>query len=167
MTLREFFDYLGTHPLIVLAYFLILPLTALLAGWITKGEGHLSPWKQLYSLIIYLVCVPGIFATALSVYFFLFERGSIMNTNVLIQILPILSMVLTLAIIRGNVSFEYIPGFGKISSLIMMICSVFVLMYLLDRTHIIAWVNVPIQYFLLILIGLLLVFRFGMKRMIS
>lgn len=167
MTLREFFDFLGANPMIVLAYFLALPLTALLAGWISRGDGHLSPWKNLYSLIIYLVCVPGIFATALSVYFFLFERGSIMNTNVLIQILPIISMVLTLSIVKGNVSFQYIPGFDKISSLMAMICAVFILMYLLDRTHLIAWVNVPVQYFLIMLVGLLLVFRFGMKRLIS
>jgi len=167
MTLREFFDYLGANPLVVLGYFLLIPFTAMLAGWISKGEGHLSPWKHLFSLLIYLVCVPGIFATALSVYFFLFERGSIMNTNVLIQILPIVSMILTLSIIRGYVDFGYIPGFGKISSLMAMICAVFILMFLLDRTHIIAWVNIPVQYFLIMLVGLLLVFRFGMKRLIS
>jgi hypothetical protein len=117
--------------------------------------------------LIYLVCVPGILATALSVYFFLFERGSIMNTNVLIQILPIISMILTLSIIRSNADFAEIPGFGKISSLMTMICAVFILMYLLDRTHLVAWVNIPVQYFLLILVGLLFAFRYGMKQLIA
>lgn len=167
MTLRDFFEYLGSNPLVVLFYFLAIPFTAFLVGFVGKGQGHLSPWKQLYSMLIYLVCVPGVLATALSVYFFLFERGSIMNANVLVQILPVISMIFTLSIIRSNVDFEYIPGFDKISSLITMICAVFILMYLLDRTHLIAWVNIPVQYFLLILVGLLFAFRWGMKRLIS
>jgi hypothetical protein len=167
MTLREFFDFLGTHPFVLLAYFLAVPITAMWTGWISRSDGALTPWKQLYATLIYLVCVPGVFAAALGVYFFLFERGSIMDTNVLLQILPVVSMVLTLVIIRRNVSFEYIPGFDRISSLITMICAVFALMYLIDRTHIIAWVNVPVQYFLIIVVGLLFLFRYGMKRLIA
>lgn len=167
MTLRDFFEYLGANPLVVLLYFLAIPFTAFLVGFVGKDQGHLSPWKQMYSMLIYFVCVPGILATAISVYFFLFERGSIMNTNVLIQILPIISMILTLSIIRSNVDFAEIPGFGKISSLITMICAVFFLMYLLDRTRLIAWVNIPVQYFLLILVGLLFAFRYGMKQLIA
>ncbi len=167
MTLSEFFNYLGEHPLVMIAYFLGIPFTALVAGVLGKGEGNDSPWKYLYALLIYLACVPGIFAVALSVYLFLFERGSIMNANVFVQVLPILSMVLTLAIIRKNASFEMIPGFGRLSSLMTMIGSVFILMYLLDRLHIIAWVNVPVQYLILIVAGLLFAFRYGLKSLIS
>lgn len=167
MTLRAFFDYLGENPLVLLAYFIIIPLTALLAGILGRGEGHESPWKYLYSALIYGVCIPGIFAVALSVYFFLFERGSIMDANVLIQVLPIVSMVLTLALIRNNTSFDTIPGFEKISSLMMMIGAVIVLMYLLDRTHIIAFAYIPVQYLILIVVGLLLVFRYGFKQLIA
>ncbi|MFZ4475777.1 MAG: hypothetical protein ACOYPR_11330 [Saprospiraceae bacterium] len=166
MTLREFFDYLGAHPFIVLAYFLGIPFTALLAGFMGKGEGHLSPWKYLYSVLIYLVCVPGIFATAFSVYLFIFERGSIMNANILVQIVPVLSMILTLSIIQRSVPFDYIPGFDKISTLITMICAVLALMYLLDRTRLVVWVNLPVGYFVLILAALLFIVRWGTKRII-
>lgn len=168
MTLREFFDYLSDNPAVVLAFFLLIPFTALLAGILGKGEGHLSPWKYLYSALIYLVCVPGIFAAALAVYLFLFERGgSIYNVNLLTQALPVVSMLLTLGIIRRNVAFTSIPGFGKLSGLMMTIMTIFVLMYLLDRLHLVAWVNVPVQYLVLIVAGLLLLFRFGLKRLIS
>ena len=168
MTLREFFDYLSQNPIVVLAFFLAIPFTALLAGIFGKGEGHLSPWKYLYSALVYLICVPGIFAAALAVYLFLFERGgSIFNVNLLTQVLPLFSMILTLGLIRRNVSFEQIPGFGKLSGLMIMIASVFVLMYFLDRLHLVAWVHVPVQYLLLIVAALLLVFRFGLKSLIS
>jgi hypothetical protein len=168
MTLRELFDYLSANPTTVVAFFLVLPFIALLAGLIAKGEGHLSPWKYMYSGLIYLVCVPGIFAAALAVYLFLFEQGgSIYNVNLLTQVLPVVSMIVTLGIIRRNTPFEYIPGFGKLSDLILLIVSVFVLMYFLDRIHLIAWVYVPVQWLIAIVVGLLILFRFGLKRMLS
>lgn len=168
MTLRELFDFLSQNPLIILAFFLGIPFTALLAGIFGKGEGHLSPWKYLYAILIYLVCVPGIFAAALAVYLFLFERGgSVFNVNLLTQVLPVASMILTLGIIRQSASFDYIPGFDKLSSLMLMIAAVFVLMYILDRLYLVAWINVPVQYLLLIVAGLLLAFRFALKSFIS
>lgn len=167
MTLSEFFTYLGEHLFVLLAYFLIVPFTALLAGFMGKGEGHLSPWKYLYALLIYAVCIPGIFAVAYSVYRFIFERGSIMNADLLIQMLPVASMFVTLGIIRRNVSFDSIPGFDRISSLMMLIASVFILMYLADRTHIFAFVRLPVYALVPIVVGLLLLFRFALKKMVA
>ncbi|MBL7826526.1 MAG: hypothetical protein JNJ57_07850 [Saprospiraceae bacterium] len=168
MTLRELFDYLSANPTVVLAFFLVIPVIALFANWIAAGEGHTSPWKYLYSALVFLVCVPGVFAAALAVYLFIFERGgSIYNVNLLTQVLPIASMILTLGIIRRNTPFEYVPGFGKLSDLILMIASVFVLMFFIDRLHLVAWVYVPVQWLLAIVAGLLILFRFGLKRMLS
>jgi len=168
MTLQEFFNYLDANPLVVLFFFIGIPLTALLANVMGRGEGHLSPWKYFYAVLVFAACIPGIFAAALAVYMFLFERGSsIFNVNLLTQALPIVSMIVTLAIVRRNAPFEYIPGFGKLSSLMMMIAAIFILMFLLDRVRIIAWVNIPVHYLLLIVVGLLLTFRIGLKKMIS
>lgn len=167
MTLQELFQFLGDHPLYITGFFLLMPVIALMANWVCAGQGHLSPWKYLYSALIFAVCVPGVFSVALSVYFFLFQRGNILQTNVLTQILPVLSMVLTISIIRRNVDLENVPGSERISSLMMLIGSVLVLMYILDRTHIIAWVNIPVGYFLLILVGLLFVMRLTLKKIMA
>ncbi|MFN0213521.1 MAG: hypothetical protein ACKVT2_04640 [Saprospiraceae bacterium] len=168
MTLRELFDYLSANPLSIAAYFSILLVTAILAGTLGKGEGHRSPWKYLYSAIVYLVCVPGIFAAALAVYLFLFEQGgSIYNVNLLTQVLPVVAMIVTLNIVGRNVEFDYIPGFGRLTDLIMTIFTVYLMMYLLNRLHLVAWVYVPVQWLLLIIAGLLLVVRLGLKRLTS
>lgn len=165
MTLREFFQLLAQHPAWILVFFLMIPFTAFLAGTLGKDEGHLSPWKQLYSVLIYLVCVPGIFAVTLSVYLFLFEKRSIFDTDIYTQVLPILSMVGTLLIIRKNVAFDHIPGFGKIWGLIWMIAAVLVLMWFVDRTHIYAISFLPFHYVLIIFALMLLLIRFGWSRM--
>jgi hypothetical protein len=167
MTLQDFFKLLGENPNYVLWYFALIPFTALLAGFIGKGEGHISPWKYLYSALIFLVCIPGIFAVTLNIYLFLFERNqrSILESDILSQILPVVSMILTLFIISKNTHFSSIPGFEKISGLMTMITATFAFMWFLDRTHIVVFSYVPFWQAILIFIVLFLIIRLTWSRM--
>jgi len=169
MTLKEFFELLGENPAYLFAYFALIPLTAFIAGFMGKGEGHLSPWKFLYSTLIYLVCIPGILAVTLNVYLFLFEKQSVFTSNIYTQIIPIISMVATLLLIRNNVSLDTIPGFGKLSGLTMMIFATLALMWGLDRTniHIIAFTRMPFYYVILVFLVILFGLRFGWSRLFS
>jgi drug/metabolite transporter (DMT)-like permease len=103
MTLQQLFQRIGENPNFILFYFLIIPIAAVIAGVLGKGEGHLSPWKYLYASLIFLVSIPGIFAVVLNAYLFLFQRGDIMQTDIYIQVLPIIVMVVTIFFIRRNV----------------------------------------------------------------
>ena len=94
MTLQEFFDACTSNPEIIGFYFVALPLTAFLASVFGKGEGHLSPWKYLYTILVYGATIPGIFAIVLNVYLFLFERQPIMQSNLYTQVVPVMVMVL-------------------------------------------------------------------------
>ena len=167
MTLKEFFELLAENPVYLLAYFLMIPITAAIAGFMGKGEGHITPWKYLYSALVYLVCVPGIFAITLNIYLFLFEKISIFDSDIYTQIIPILSMVATLLIAKRNVPLDRIPGFGNISGLFMLIFSVLIVMWLLDRTriYVVAFTHMPFYYVGLIFIGLLVMFRFGVAKL--
>jgi len=167
MTLGEFFDLLSANPSIVMFYFIALPLTAFLAYVFGKGEGNLSPWKYLYSVLTHLAVIPGVFAITLNIYLFLFERISIMDTNLFTQVLPIFAMVFTLALIRKNICFEDIPGFGRLSALIAIIVAILTFMWLLDRTHIIAITFIPFHYVFLFFVVFLVVIRFAGKRLFT
>lgn len=167
MTLQEFFDVCSSNPEFIGFFFVALPLTAFLASVFGKGEGHLSPWKYLYTLIVYLAVIPGIFAVLLNVYLFLFERQPIMQTNIYTQIAPIFVMILTLWLVRRNVPFEYIPGFEKISGLVFITFAILGIMWLLDRMHIIAITFMPFHYVLILVATLFLLARIGLKRMTS
>lgn len=164
MTLRELFDYIAAHPDYVIFYFAILPFAALLGSFLDGDRGHTSPWKYIYALIIYLVCIPGLFALTLNVYIFLFEKGSVMDLDLITQVLPIISMVLSLLIIRRNMDMALIPGFNKLSGLLMLITAVLGLMWIVDRTHIIAFIRLRFELVLLVFAVLLLLFRFGFKK---
>lgn len=164
MTLREFFDLLTSEPIYVIFYFAIIPVMAFVAGLLGRGKGHEAPWKYLYSTLIYFVCVPGLFSITVSVYQFLFERRSIWDADVFVQVLPIVSMVVTLLIIRRNVSLDYIPGFDKLSGLVMVIFSTLIIMWFVDRLRIVVFTYLRFEFVILIFIGLLLLIRFGWKR---
>ena len=167
MTLGEFLNVCSEDPSLILFYFLCLPLTAFLAALFGKGEGHLSPWKYLYSVLMYLACVPGIFAITLNVYTFLFERKSVMDLNIYSQILPILVMILTLAIIRKNIKFEQIPGFDKLGGLLIVIGGVITAMWFLDKTHIVVFSYMPVYMVFVILIVMFILIRFGAKKLFA
>ena len=165
MTLRELFELLAQNPSILIFFFIACPLTAFLASWLGRGEGHITPWKYLYSVLVYLICVPGIFAVTLNIYLFLFERQSIFNTDIWTQILPIISMVATLLLIRKNVTFDQVPGFGKLHGLMLIIAALLVLMFLLDRTHIFVITIVPFYQAFLFFMVLLGIAMYGWWRM--
>jgi hypothetical protein len=152
MTLGQFFESVSAQPSGLLTFFVMVPVTALIAGILGKGEGHLSPWKYLYSVLIYLACIPGIFALTLSVYLFLFERTSILDTNVFTQILPVICMIATLWLVRKNVDLKFVPGFGRLNGLMFMLTALITLMWILEKTHI--WI-------------MLILVRLGWSRMFS
>ncbi len=139
MTLRELIDLLGNNPLYIIFFFGFIPFAAWLAGIMGRGEGNISPWKYWYAVLLYLVCIPGIFAVSLSVYLFLFEKRSIFDTDIFTQILPIISMVASIFIIKKNADLDMIPGFGRLSGLITMIACTLVLMWFIDRTRIVVF----------------------------
>ena len=158
MTLQELFDKIGQNPDFLLFYFMVIPFTTLLAGILGKGEGHISPWKYLYAVLIYLVSIPGIFAVALNIYFFLFQRRDLMQTDVYLQILPVLVMVITIFLIRRNVDLALVPGFDKLSGLWMMLFATFSFMWFIDRTRIMIFSYMPFQYvigFFLLMFGII------------
>ncbi len=165
MTLQEFFTFLAQHPGWLLSYFALLPFTALIAGWLGKGEGHLAPWKYLYSILIYATSIPGIFAITLNIYLFVFERKSILQTDLYTQIIPIIAMIATLLIIRRNVDLRQVPGFDWLSGLVMMLSAVFILLWIIEKTRIFAISIIPFHYVILLFAILFLAVRLGWGKL--
>lgn len=167
MTLGEFFQTVSQQPSIVLFYFFSLPFTAFLASIFGKNEGHESPWKYLYTVLVYFACIPGIFALTLNVYMFLFERQPVMETNIYTQLLPVLCMVITLWMIKKNVNLADVPGFDKIGNLVFIITILISLMWILEKTHIFVFTYMPFYQFVLIFIGFLVLIRYGWHKMMG
>ena len=167
MTLGELIALIGENPSFIIFYFLMLPLVALLTNFMSSGEGNLSPWKFLYSAILFMVAVPGIFSVALNVYLFLFEKRSIFNTDIFTQILPVIAMVATMLIIRRNADFKEIPGSNQLSALVTMISCILIFMFILDRTRFVVFMNMPFQTAIIVFVILFVLIRVSWSRIFS
>jgi multisubunit Na+/H+ antiporter MnhF subunit len=167
MTLRDFFELVSNNPSILVFFFIAVPLTAFLAYIFGKGEAGVSPWSYLYSTLVYLTCIPGIFAFVLNIYLLFIEKQSIMDFNMYTQILPIVSMLFTLWLIKRNTNFDDIPGFDKISGLLWVLLAIISLLWICEKTHIFVISFMPFHYFILFFVGVLLLIRFGVKRIFA
>ena len=167
MTLNDFFVAVADNQYYAIAFFAIIPVCAFLVGLIGGQKDHLSPWKYIYTILIYLVSIPGIFAVALNCYLFLFQRRDIMETELLTQVLPIISLLITFAIIRNNVKLDFIPGFDKISGLWLMLFATMFLMWFLEKIHIVVFSFLPFQYLLGFFGVLFLVIYVGWRKFAS
>ncbi len=137
MSIQDFMDYLGGHPLITAGALAAIPLLTLLWGLLHKRErSPLAPWKYGYSVFVYASCIPGVFAAILIAYALFFTRSNLLKVNVLVYFLPPLSMATTLLIIRSRVDFAALPGFGRLWGLILLIGLSFGLALAIDRTRI-------------------------------
>lgn len=136
MTLGEFLEQFSQHHELIVFYAIATPLTAILAGVFGKGQGHLSPWRYLYSFLVYLSALPGLFALTLNVYTIGFEGRSLMETDLFTQIIPIVVMILTIWIISRNVSLDLVPGFDRLASLFMLILLIFTILWVLEKTRV-------------------------------
>ncbi len=140
MTIREFIQAAAQYPLLLSALCVLPPFLAWLCGVLhRKDRGAAPPWKYFYSVLVYLACVPGLFSVVLTVYTLFFRRENLLDVNLTVYFAPIVSMVLTLVIIRRNVSFRDVPGFGRLSGLMVMIGCSFAVALAVDRMGIWIW----------------------------
>jgi hypothetical protein len=139
MTTRQLVENAGSHWIILVVLFVALPLIAWLLGRIHgAGHGGETPWKYIYSILVYLTCITGTFAAVLTGYILFFSNESLLDVNPLVYFLPIASMIATLVFIRQNVDFDAVPGFERLSGLLVMIACSFVVALVVQKTRI--WV---------------------------
>ena len=162
MTTRELIHWAGQHPLVLLAVFIAPPVLAWLAGKTHgKENGKLAPWKYVYSVLVYLVCVPGLFAGVITAYTLFFSRENLLDANLLVYFLPIASMVATLVLIRKNVSFDDVTGFDRLSGLMAMVACSFVIALAIEKTRIFLFFGGSIGMLFALAAGIFALLKWG------
>jgi hypothetical protein len=123
MTVEYLISRLSQHPLSLAWVLLAVPLLSGVANLAHgKGAGGTAPWKYLHAACIYAACIPGMFSVVLTVYALFFRNLDLLGVNVLVYFLPIASMAATLLSTRRAVqSFDEVPGFGRLSGLMIML----------------------------------------------
>lgn len=165
MTLSLLFNAISENPWPTVMYFILLPVISWIVGLVSNGSRDVKFWSYIYAVLVYAICIPGIFAVTLNIYLFLFERQSIWKTNVVLQFLPVISMGITLMLIKSKIPFSLIPGFGKISGFLTLIAALIGVMWFFDRIHLVAFTYVPFTVIIVGFILTLLAIRFAWSKL--
>ena len=162
MTTRDLIHQAGQHPVALAAALAAPPLVAWVLGRLhDRGRGGAGPWKYLYAVLVYLACVPGMFAGVLTAYTLFFSRENLLDTNPLVYFLPIVSMIVALVLIRQNVSFDEVPGFDRLSGLMVMVGCSFAIALAIQKTKIWIFFGGSIERLFILAAGIFGLMKWG------
>jgi EamA domain-containing membrane protein RarD len=164
MTLQDIFNQIGQNPNAIIGFFVGLPIFTFVALQFSKEESYDNPWRYMYSGIVYLACIPGISAIVLTIYTAIFQRQSLLNVNFFVYFLPIISMIITLLILRSRLDLRRIPGFKQVSGFLMIIAAVVITMLILDKMRILVLFYGNIWFLVGVFVVLFVVFKIGWER---
>ena len=148
MTVQELLEHAGRYPWILAGVFVSAPILTWAAGRLHDRErGGATPWNYLYAALVYVTCVPGVFAAVVTGYTLFFTSASLLEVNALVYLLPVVSMVATLILVGRNVDFDAVPGFHRLSGLMTLIAVSFALALAISKTRL--WIVFGGSIFLL------------------
>lgn len=136
MTLQELLDLQENNQWIWLGILLGVPLLAVLGRLLGGEDLKDSPVRYFFGLLVYAAVVPGMLAIAACVHLFTVGDGDFLQVNVLVYFLPILTMLISLALIHRFIPLSSVPGFGRLSGLLMVAGVLGLVIFFLKRTFI-------------------------------
>ncbi|MBI5218806.1 MAG: hypothetical protein HY958_07745 [Bacteroidia bacterium] len=166
MTLDQFYKTAEDFSTPVFIFACSVPVLALILNWLSgKEKEKPAPWKYLYSILIYLVTVPGILQAIITGYLLFILKESLMKLDLIIYILPIISMIVTLVIIARSASLKSIPGFDRLSGLMTMIGISIILALIISKTNIWLFFGGSMFLFFILIAILFLILKIGSKKL--
>jgi len=134
MTTRELLTWIGESSWLVPVYCIGTPLLAWLCRFAhPRGGGGRGPWRFVYAALVYLACVPGVFAAVITAYSLLFVRENLLDVNPLIYFGPIAGMIATLVVIGQVVETRRLPGVDRLSAFITLLAVSFFAIFFVSR----------------------------------
>jgi len=168
MTLGELYTKIENFEIPIIIYSVAIVLIAVVLGFISnKGKNKISPWKYIYSVVIYAITVPGILQFIITGYLLFIEKKSLMDINLAVYIVPILSMVITLLIISKNANLRTIPGFDRLSGLMIMIGMSIILAIIISKTNIWLFFGGSMFMFFGLMIIIFILIKLGAKKFLK
>ncbi len=166
MSVNDMIQLVGQYPTALVSVFVAIPLFSFLYGQLhVRSKGNTSPHKYVYSVLVYMSCVPGALSLALTAYALFFLRANLLTVNLLVFFLPIVSMAVTVAIIGRKANVDDLPGFDRIAGLFVLLMVTFLLALLIQRTRIWVLFHGSVVTFILVVVVLFLLLKWAAGRL--
>jgi len=105
------------------------------------------------------------FAGVITAYTLFFSRENLMDVNMLVYFLPIVSMIVTLVLIRKSVSFDEVPGFDRLSDLMATVGISFALALAIQKTNIWIFFGGSIVWLFILAAAIFLLLKWSAGRL--
>ena len=135
MSIQSIIEFLGNNQIAVLIYFACITLTSITSVKIVNKD-NFGTLKYLFCVLVYAVTIPGVLAVFLTLYALLFLKSNLLNLDLLVFILPIFVMGISLFFLNKKIHMTQVPGFDKLSSLIIIVAITFGLIFLIQKMFI-------------------------------
>ncbi len=163
MTIQNLIDWFDQNQYLTLGYFSVILILTIIIVFIVN-QNNFKSLKYALSAIVYAVTIPGILAAMLILYGLLMQRTNMLQVSILSYFVPIVAMIVTLIILNKKVPMRSIPGFDKLSGLIIMISIAFGIIFVLQKTYFgVLFFGSIIQLFIVFII-LLVILRIAWSR---
>ena len=118
---------------------IVLAATPVAVWLLGRGLGRYRGrlFARLMSVPVYGVVLPGVFVLLVIGYMLFFSRQNLLTeVDVVLAGVPVLSMAVTLWVIRQFVAFKEIPGFDELSGMVVLALLAFVCLLLVLKLRI-------------------------------
>ena len=165
MTANDFIQSVTQYQNEILIYFAVIPLLAFLFALVTSRKMFETGVKYIYSALIYLSFIPGTVSLVLVLYSLFFLKMNLLHANVLVYFLPIVSMIITIIFIKKKVSLKAIPGFERLSGIMVVTLITLGLIYLLQKMFVGVIFFASIKYLILLFIIVFVILKLSLKKL--
>jgi hypothetical protein len=101
------------------------------------------------------------FAGVVTAYMLFFSRENLLDANLLVTLVPVLSMAATLVLVRKSVPFDQVPGFDRLSGLMAMVGCSFAIALAVQKTNIFLFFGGSIQTLFALAAGVFALLKWG------
>lgn len=166
ITLQDLTRWLTQYHVPVAITLVCLPIIAFINGqFLIKNFKSPGTGAKIYAVLTYLSVIPGICAFITIAYLFFFTRTNLLRElDIIIHIGPAISMVATLTIIGRYMSFAIIPGFDRLSGLMVITGVSFILILILYRLRILIGFWAGAEVLLVIFLIIFFLLKIGWER---
>ncbi len=165
MTINELMRWLAQYEQLIALGLVALPFVTYGGGALLKA---LAPFLMRYVLAgaIYVAVIPGICMAMVLLYMVFFVRLNLLQEmNLVLHLLPVLSMLVTLWAASRLAPFAMIPGFDRLRGLMLLVGLAFAGLLFVHKAFVGIHFFARFEYLLLLFVGFLVCWRLALARL--
>ena len=133
MTVNDFLAYLEQYQLWVAAGLLAIPVLCALLNQTQQKATERTGIHYIYSAAVFSTSIPGLFSAIILFYSLFFAKVNLLEVNMVLYFLPLITMVATLLVVKRRVGFDILPGFDRLAGLMILLGLTCLVLFLLYR----------------------------------